>query len=496
MRLRFLGAVRTTTGSMHLLEAAGRRLLLDCGLYQGKRKEAFEWNRHLPFAPGSIDACILSHAHIDHSGNLPTLVKGGFRGPIIATPATRDLSEIMLLDSAHLQERDVEYVNKVRRRQGKNPFEPLYVAEDAQRAVRQFVPLPYAEAKEIFPGVTLTLQDAGHILGAATVTLDLTETSGPSPAEGPFDKLTVPRPGSGKVPSPVEGLRPAGGKCRLLFTGDLGRPHMPILRDPVVVHDVDVLITESTYGDRLHPPGEDVKQGLSGFCQRVLSRSSRLLIPAFSVGRTQQVLYFLHELWEEGRLPDIPVYVDSPLSTKATAVYENHPECYDRDMMKLLAHSEEAFTFGRVTYVADVEESKQLNDRKGPMIIISASGMCEGGRILHHLAHSISDERNVILIVGFQAENTLGRRLLQRQSPVRIFGEPYELKAEVESILALSAHADRQEFQDYFRAVGPRFKQAFAVHGELDQAEALAQTLRALGAQKALVPQPGDTFDL
>jgi metallo-beta-lactamase family protein len=463
MRIHFFGAVRTTTGSMHLMEVAGRRLLLDCGLYQGKRKEAFEWNRHLPFAPGSIDACILSHAHIDHSGNLPTLVKGGFRGPIIATPATRDLSEIMLLDSAHLQEKDVEYVNKVRRRQGKNPFEPLYVAEDAQRAVRQFVPLPYAEAKEIFPGVTLTLQDAGHILGAATVTLDLAETS---------------------------------GKCRLLFTGDLGRPHMPILRDPVVVHDVDVLITESTYGDRLHPPGEDVKQELLGFCQRVLSRSSRLLIPAFSVGRTQQVLYFLHELWEEGRLPDIPVYVDSPLSTKATEVYEKHPECYDQDMMKLLAHSQEAFTFGRVTYVADVEESKQLNDRKGPMIIISASGMCEGGRVLHHLAHSIGDERNVILIVGFQAENTLGRRLLQRQSPVRIFGEPYELKAEVDSILALSAHADRSEFQDYFRAMGPRFKQAFAVHGELEQAEALAHTLRALGAQKALVPQPGDTFEL
>jgi len=463
MRIHFFGAVRTTTGSMHLLEVAGRRLLLDCGLYQGKRKEAFEWNRHLPFAPESIDACVLSHAHIDHSGNLPTLVKRGYRGPIIATPATRDLSEIMLLDSAHLQERDVEYVNKARRRQGKNPFEPLYVAEDARRAVKHFVPLPYAEAREVFPGVTLTLQDAGHILGAATVTLDLTEAS---------------------------------GKCRLLFTGDLGRPHMPILRDPVVVHDVDVLITESTYGDRLHPPGEDVKQELFGFCQRVLSRSSRLLIPAFSVGRTQQILYFLHELWEEGRLPDMPVYVDSPLSTKATEVYEKHPECYDQEALKLLAHSEEAFTFGRVSYVADVEESKQLNDRKGPMIIISASGMCEGGRILHHLAHSIGDERNVILIVGFQAENTLGRRLLQRQSPVRIFGEPYELKAEVESILALSAHADRQEFQDYFRAVGPRFKQAFAVHGELEQAEALVQTLRALGAERALVPQPGDTFEL
>jgi metallo-beta-lactamase family protein len=463
MRVHFLGAVRTTTGSMHLVEVNGHRLLLDCGLHQGKRKEAFEWNRHLPFAPESIDACILSHAHIDHSGNLPTLVKKNFRGPIISTPATRDLSEIMLLDSAHLQEKDVAYVNKLRRRQGKNPFEPLYVVEDAERAVRQFAPLPYAEPLGLFPGVTVTLQDAGHILGSATITLDVTETP---------------------------------DRTRLFFTGDLGRPHMPILRDPVVVHDVDVLITESTYGDRLHPSGEDVKQELRELCQRVLSRSSRLLIPAFSVGRTQQVLYFLHELWEEGHLPDIPVYVDSPLSTKATQVYERHPECYDQDIMKLLAHSEEAFSFGRVTYVAGVEESKQLNDRKGPMVIISASGMCEGGRILHHLAHSIGDERNVILMVGFQAENTLGRRLLARQSPVRIFGEPYDLRAEVESILALSAHADKNEFQDYFRAMGPRVKHAFVVHGELEQAEGLAQTLRTLGAENVVVPETQQTFAL
>jgi len=448
---------------MHLLELGGRRILLDCGLYQGKRKEAFERNRNLPFAPESLDACVLSHAHIDHSGNLPTLVKKGFDGPIFATPATRDLCEIMLRDSAHLQAKDVEYVNKRRHRQGKNLFEPLYVEEDVFRALELFRPLPYESPLEVIPGMKVTFRDAGHILGSATTSLDVHEN---------------------------------GRTKRLLFTGDLGRANMPILRDPVVVRDVDLLLTESTYGNRRHPPHEDVKQELQEVCQKVRARRSRLIIPAFSVGRTQQILYFLHDLWREGRLPGIPVYVDSPLATKATQVYEDHPECYDRETLEMLRRHDEPFTFRQVKYTADVEASKELNWMRGPIIIISASGMCEGGRVLHHLKYSVADKGNVILIVGYQAENTLGRRIVDRQSPIRIFGEDHRLRAEVHNIQALSAHADRDELLEYFRLMGPHVERAFVVHGEPDQALPFAHALQELGAGDVLVPEDGQTVEV
>ena len=463
MIIHFYGAVRTTTGSMHVVEVAGQRLLLDCGLFQGKRKEAFERNRSLPFEAASVDACVLSHAHIDHSGNLPTLVKRGFRGPIYATPATRDLCEIMLLDSAHIQEKDVEYVNNRRLRQGKNPFEPLYVQEDARRTLAHFRTVPYERPAELAPGVTLTYHDAGHILGAALTTLD------------------IHRNGEAK---------------RLLFTGDLGRPNMPILKDPAVVREVDYLITESTYGNRFHPSAEDVKGKLAELCQKITERRSRLVIPAFSVGRTQLILYLLNELWRDGRLCDMPVYVDSPLSTKATGVYESHPECFDREMLSRMKKNEDPFTMRRVRYVTEVEESKKLNTAQGPVIIISASGMCEAGRILHHLKHSVGDERNVILIVGYQAENTLGLKLVHRESPIKIFGEPCELKAEVHSVQALSAHADRRELEQYFEKMGPKVERAFVVHGDLDQAQPLAKALSGLGARRVLVPEPGQAVEL
>jgi len=463
MRITFHGAARTTTGSMHLLEVNGSRLLLECGLYQGKRKEAFERNRNLPFDASSVDACVLSHAHIDHSGNLPSLVKSGYRGPIYATPATRDLCEIMLLDSAYLQGRDVEYVNKKRARQGKNPFEPLYGAEDVTRALAQFRPLPYGEAVEVVPGVRATLHDAGHILGSALVALEVSE---------------------------------GGRTTRVLFTGDMGRRNMPILRDPVVVRDVEVLLTESTYGNRTHPCHEDVQRSLQELCEKVVSRGSRLIIPAFSVGRTQQVLYFLNELWLEGRVPEIPVYVDSPLSTRATRVHRDHPECFDAEMLERLRERESPFSLDRVTYVTDVADSKRLNDIRGPVIIISASGMCEGGRILHHLKHAVEDERHVILIVGYQAENTLGRRLVHRQNPIKIFGEQYTLRAEVHSIQALSAHADRNELLEYFRQMGPEVRRAFVVHGELDQQEPFAEALAESGAREVLIPERGQTVEL
>lgn len=463
MRIHFHGAARTTTGSMHLLEVNGTRVLLDCGLLQGKRKESFERNRNLPFDPESVDACVLSHAHIDHSGNLPSLVKKGFRGKIFTTPATRDLCEIMLMDSAYIQEKDVEYVNRKRLKQGKNPFEPLYVKEDAQRALEQFHPVPYETTTEVTPGLRVTWHDAGHILGAALVVLDVSEN---------------------------------GNTKRLLFTGDLGRNDMPILRDPVVARDVEFLITESTYGNRVHPPHEDVKRSLLELCRNVIERKSRLIIPAFSVGRTQQVLYFLHELWRDGSLPEMPVFVDSPLSTKATKVYDDHPECYDQEMRELVLDREDPFSPRHVKYTADVEESKALNATHGPVIIISASGMCEAGRILHHLKRSIEDEDNIILIVGYQAEHTLGRRLVHHETPIRIFGEEYKLNAEVHSIQALSAHADRNELLDYFKEMGPAVEQAFVVHGDLDQSEPFAQALTDLGAKHTLIPERGQTVEI
>jgi len=463
MRITFYGAARTTTGSMHMLEVNGSRVLLDCGLYQGKRKEAFERNRNLPFEARSVDACVLSHAHIDHSGNLPSLIKSGYEGPVLATPATRDLCEIMLLDSAYLQAKDVEYVNKRRRRQGKNPFEPLYAAEDVLRALERFKPVPYEDPVEVAPGVRMIFHDAGHILGAALTVLEITEN---------------------------------GRTRRMLFTGDMGRPDMPILRDPVLVRDIDLLITESTYGNRVHPPRADVQKSLEELCRKIASRSSRLIIPAFSVGRTQQVLYFLNELWQEDRLPEIPVYVDSPLSTKATLVHQKHPECFDSEMLERLSERESPFSLDRVSYVTETEDSKKLNDMGGPVIIISASGMCEGGRILHHLKHSVEDERHIILIVGYQAEHTLGRRIVHHEGPIRIFGEQYELRAEVHSIQALSAHADRVELLRYLQEMGPEVDRAFVVHGDPDQQEPFAGALAEMGARNVLIPEPGQSVEI
>jgi len=462
MKLTFAGAAGTTTGSMHLLEINGVRIMLDCGLYQGRRKEAFERNRNMPFDPGTIDLVLLSHAHIDHSGNLPTLFRHGYTGEILCTPATLDLCDIMLRDSAHLQEKDVEYVNKKRHSEGKRPFEPLYTPEDIDITMKHFRGIPYARPFGIAPGATACFHDAGHLLGSAVIAIDFTEN---------------------------------GRHKRLLFTGDLGRPDMPILNDPVVVTDVDVLITESTYGDRVHPPKADVAGRIKGFIEDITTQCSKLIIPSFSVGRTQEILFILHELHHQGRLPgNVPVYVDSPLSSKATAVFEKHPECFDQEAMSTILDGHDPFQFRGLTYVTQLEESKRLNTMRGPAVIISASGMCEGGRILHHLAHSVGDPKNILLFVGFQAENTLGRRLVEHQTPIKIFGEEYDVQARIHTINALSAHADRNEFQSYFKAMGPEVEKAFVVHGEPTQSAALAGILQTMGAKEVIIPQPGQTF--
>ena len=463
MKISFFGAARTTTGSMHLLEAEGLRILLDCGLMQGKRKEAFERNRTFPFEPGAIDYVVLSHAHVDHSGNLPTLVRRGFRGTILATPATRDLCDIMLRDTAFLQEKDVLYVNRKRERQGKRPFEPLYTIADVDPTMKRFRPVAYGESVTLSPGITIAFHDAGHILGSASVTIDF--------QAGPARK-------------------------RLFFTGDMGRPNMPILRDPEVVTDVDFLITESTYGDRVHPPMADVQGRLKAFMEDINAQHAKLIVPCFSVGRTQQLVYYLHEIYEKRRIANVPVFVDSPLSSRATDVYERHRECYDREAVAHLLDGESPFTFRGLKYITSVEESIALNSMPGPAMIISASGMCEGGRILHHLKNNIEDPRNIVLFVGFQAQNTLGRRIVDRVSPVTIFGEPYKLNARVHTINALSAHADRNELADYFTRMGPKVERAFVVHGEEQACANLAADLRHMGARDVLIPACNDSAEI
>ena len=465
LAITFHGAARTTTGSMHLVEANGLRLLLDCGLYQGHRKEAFERNRSLPVDPAALDAVILSHAHIDHSGNLPTLARQGFRGKVVCTPATADLCEIMLRDSAFLQAQDLKFVNKRRQAQGKNLFEPLYEEPDVDRILRRFQPESLGRTVDLGRGVTVTLNEAGHILGSATILLETRLAGGPP--------------------------------HRLLFSGDLGNPGQPIIRTPAPVEGAHTLLIESTYADRDHPPLEDVTGRLKGFIEDIHQQHAKLIIPAFSVGRTQQILFLLNQLVEQRRVPSTPVFVDSPLATRATAIYARHPECYNEKTAAMLAAGDDPFRFPGLQFTGSVEESMALNDRRGPFIIISASGMCEGGRIVHHLRNNIQDPRNIVLIVGFQAEHTLGRRLVDREPVVRIFGEPVPLEARVHTINALSAHADRRDLMRWFTSIqSPALRQTFALHGDEAQTAAMVELLTEHGARQALAPLPGQRLVL
>jgi metallo-beta-lactamase family protein len=461
MKIRFLGAARTTTGSMHLVTVNGSRILMDCGLYQGRRAEAFERNRNLPFDATQIDILVLSHAHIDHSGNVPSLVKSGFRGMILGTPATRDLCSIMLLDSAHIQESDAAYVNEKRRRAGQPLVEPLYTREDATRSLENFVSVPYNLPFPVAPGVKLTYRDAGHILGAAMICLEIEED---------------------------------GQRRQLLFTGDLGRPNQPLLRDPYIPQDLDVLITESTYGSRFHGPSAENATRLGAIVRETAGRGGKVIIPSFSVGRTQDVVYCLHQLLEMGQIPHLPVFVDSPLSVNATEVFLLHPECYDKETHQFLldTSSRNPFSFPGMRFVREVEESKAINELQGPAVIISASGMCETGRILHHLKNNIEDARNTVVIVGWQAPHTLGRRLVEKQPRVRIFGEEYVRRAEVHVLNGFSAHADRGELLDWLdRVRSPTLQHVFVVHGEAESSLALAEAIVEREVPNVLVPEPG-----
>ncbi len=467
MELLFWGATRTVTGSAHYLRVNGRWVVLDFGLFQGRRAEARRRNRTLPREAGQIEAVLLSHAHIDHSGNLPTLARLGFSGTVYATAATRDLCTPMLLDSAHLQEADVRFVNKRRARKGEPPVEPLYTQEDAVQILRQIVGVPYGRTFWVAPGVWARFLDAGHILGSAAVVLELEED---------------------------------GERIRLGFSGDVGRKGLPILRDPEPLPPVDYLILESTYGNRLHESPDRAKEALAQVVRRTVERGGKVLIPAFAVGRTQEIVYHLHELFLEGRLPRVPIYVDSPLASAATSVFRLHPECYDRETWELLAEIDrpgaDPFGFRLLRYLRSTEESMALNDDPNPAVIIAASGMCEGGRILHHLRHHVGNPKNTVLIVSFQAEHTLGRRLAEGWKKVNIYGEPHVVRAEVVVAHGYSAHADRQGLLDYARPVLKEVKGIFLVHGEPEAQEALAEGLRSLGARQVWIPQRGDRVRL
>ncbi len=464
MKIAFYGAAQEVTGSMHLIEVNGQRILLDCGLYQGRRAESYARNLNLPFAAPSIDALILSHAHIDHSGNIPNLVKQGFRGNIWCTTATRNLSAYMLLDSGHIQESDAEYVNKQRARDGEPPIEPLYTQADAQRTLTQFVTTSINRPVLVADGVELTFHEAGHILGAAWVQLDIRE----------FD---------------------TGKRWRVVFSGDIGRTESPLLRTPELPDEADIVLMESTYGDRLHGPYDDARKALRDIVNQTVKRRGKIIIPAFAVGRTQEIVYVLNQLDERGDIPEIPIYVDSPLAVNATDVFRMHPEEWNDAVQRFLTQERmrNPFDDANIEYVRDVRRSKQLNFDNRSSIIISASGMAENGRILHHLKNNIGDPDNTILLVSFQAEDTLGRKLKDGISPVRIFGKEHRVRARVEALEGYSAHADQAELVRWARAFNPlRLQQLYLVHGEPDAQAALTGVLREHGIQPVSTPARGD----
>lgn len=456
MDITFAGAAREVTGSCHIVRSDGRTIALDCGMFQGRRAESHIKNQTLPVPIAELDSVILSHAHIDHAGRLPLLVRHGYQKIIWATPATRDLCAIMLADSANIQERDAEFL----KRRGKEHVDPLYTMRDAARAIELMNGIPYGRTFEVMTGMQAQFVEAGHILGSTSVVLDCEER---------------------------------GARKRLVFSGDIGRSGLAIIRDPAPPEGADAVIIESTYGDRDHLSIDGARERLAEVVRETAARGGRVLIPAFAVGRTQELVYSLHILSRAGKIPQIPIYIDSPLATAATGVFELHPDVYDQSE-DFIARNRELFRWELVRYTRDVEESKALNAARGPMVIIAASGMAESGRILHHLAHGAPDPRNTILIVGFQAEHTLGRRIVERRASIKVFGEMLPLRAQVEIINGYSAHADRGELTawlDKVRERSPNLKRIFLVHGERAAQDAFATTLRADGYDVS-VPNQGD----
>lgn len=467
MRIDFIGAAQTVTGSKHLLRSKHANVLLDCGMYQGRRRESIEHNKNLGVDPHGIDAVVLSHAHIDHSGALPVLVKQGYDGPIYTTPATRDLCAVMLEDAAMIQAADARYINKLIDfdKADMDRVEPLFSAEDVVRVMAQMIAVPYGRTMNVANGVQIRFFDAGHVLGSAITAIDVEED---------------------------------GKTKRIVFTGDLGRKKMPILRDPEIVERADVLVTESTYGDRLHKPIAAMEDDLAGVLERTYKRGGKVVIPSFALERAQEILYAIRALRKQGRMPPMKVYVDSPLTVKITDIFKLHPECYDAETRALIQADDSPFDFESLEYITDKEESKAIDASPDPCVIISASGMCEAGRVVHHLKATIESEKNTVCIVGFQAQHTLGRRIVERRQRVKIFGVERDLRAEVSVLNGFSAHADQNDLVEYAEALkarGPLGRIAL-VHGEPKAQSALTEKLGGHGISDVHAPKPGTSLEI
>lgn len=460
--VRFCGGTETVTGSMHLLIVNSTRILIDVGLFYGHRDEFYDVNSKFPVTPSALDCCIISHAHIDHCGNFPTLVKKGFRGKAYLTPSTRDLCQYMLPDSGHIQEEDIKYVNKINRRRGLPPRQPLYTRVDAEKSLKYFRTVEYHRKLKLVQNTEVTFFDAGHILGSSIPTIDI------------YTKK---------------------GNMRIAYAVDLGRSNLPYIRDPEIPKGVNYLIIESTYGARSHSPIEKAEKELLKAINRTIERGGKIIIPAFALERTQEVLYFLTRLLREERIRSIPVYVDSPLAVNVTNVFKNNWEYFDEESRELFKKGMNPLAHKNIRYITDVEESKKLHDRTGPMIIISASGTCENGRILHHLKNNIENPYNTIIIVGYTPRNTLGRKIAEKQPMVNIFGRPYELKAEVIVMDSFSAHADKNDLIQYAKECGRTLKRVFIVHGESEQSEELRKVLRSINIS-ASIPKKNETVSL
>ncbi|MBN2754023.1 MAG: MBL fold metallo-hydrolase [Candidatus Goldbacteria bacterium] len=459
LKLKFSGAAREVTGSFHIIEKDGKNFAIDCGMIQGKRKESYERNRQFPLPPSDVQAMILTHAHIDHSGNIPTFTSQGFKGDIYSTYATKDLCSIMLPDSAFVQLKDLEYVNRKRIKQGKAPFEPLYTEAQAEAALKQFVPKNLGENFPLTDGLYAYLLNAGHILGSSMAVVKLKE---------------------------------GNKKIKICFSGDLGRKSLPILKDPDEIYDVDYLILESTYGGRDHKAIDTAQDRLSMIITETYKKNGRVIIPVFAVERTQEMLYVLNQLAIANKIPAMPIFVDSPLAIEATEVFKKHSECFDEKMMDYIANNNNPFYLELVRYTRDVDESMAINEYRKPCIVLSAQGMCEAGRILHHLKNGVDNPNNTILFVGYQAANTLGRKIVEGERNIKIFGEPHTVQARVEKIDEFSGHAGQSDLVEFVKkASGPKLKKVLLVHGEEEEQRELMKALKDAGIENVYNPEPG-----